>query len=184
MNDAFHPRDLPFPATPVSRKSLRQILVPIGTACAAAGAWTRTTVIDVTRGRKLGIEFAVDAVPGQVTGAAALAIFTSSVDMEPGTAPSVTDDIWYLWAPPRCTDASAQAVAFASGTTPTNTPLKAISACPEAILKSQPTTTASDKQRIRTVAELADVKWVYFQYAEIGDLANPSQVGIAYGLSV
>lgn len=148
-------------------------------ACAAAGAFTATSVLDVSKYRRINLS--IRYTPGAAGGYPYIVPLRTSVSAQP----AVTADNWYGFGVNNGVPTSTVITgAFPAGTDPTIQPgWGLITEYPLAI-RLETGVANTDKLRMDLELDVTSVNWLYFLYAEKGVVGTPGTLGLRYNLSM
>lgn len=148
-------------------------------AAAAAGAFTATTVVSVEKWRRMTVFLASDAVAATASGRLGIRAWGSAA-MVAGAQPTVAMDAWYAlpaWDGSVTSTAVAGAPGVGGGTAP---PGQGLVQLANGLWSHPAWLNATDKWRGCLRFDVSDLRWVVFEYAEVGDTAHPSKAAISY----
>ncbi len=156
-------------------------------ALAASGAWTRSSIINVEKARKLVLYVDYDSADaGGYPGIIPLVTNTisSTAGATPGTVPVATDDVWFQLP---MSDGTLTAGAL-TGTLPTGADYNLLMPQGVAIVaglcvRFTAAAGATDEYRQAIVLDVTPYRWLHFIAAEVGDTANPGTLAVTYSLS-
>lgn len=154
------------------------------TACAASGAATYTSAIDVRGYRTLSLDISVN--PQAASNVVEFLPLVSNVaSQESASAPAAGADSWYgIGITDGVPTATALGGAVASGADYTATPSWSMLTFHPMTIRTRAVSGGSDEIRMRLRIDVSDAMWFQMSYAEAGSTGSPSTVTILYSLSV
>lgn len=162
------------PSTPAVAVELAQALLTNAT-CAASGAWTYTSTINVSEAREITLYIDVNAA----TAASGAVGFKPVISAE-GAEPAAGADVWFGIG-----DVDSTAATDLSGTVPsgadwTLSPESAVRVVRDLVIKTELSNAATDEYRMTVTLKVAGARWLQIAYAEIGATGSPSLVNMKY----
>lgn len=175
--------------TPVSAPSTLEFLVGsmslttgvvTTSQVAAAGAFTNTSILDISKCRTIGLWLWVDSVASVSAAQTGFRVLVSGVGQINGATPAATQDVWCaVSGNDGSVTSAAESGAMPASMVMTASPNWGEITSQRFTWKSTPTSSATDRERQVLLFTVATARWLMVQYAAIADTSHRCQVAIA-----
>lgn len=169
---------------PIGAAGIKNVLVAADTACAAAGAWTYTPIVNLDDGQWRRIRLMLDLDSQAVGNVVALLPLVSFSEVAPASG---ADDWFMIGTTDGTTTTTAMTGTVATGADYTLPPSQVTRIQRGLVLLSPPTLNLTDELRLAFEAlDITGARHMQIAYAEsvTGITATPSKIGLWYALGI